>query len=65
MSTASQHSSDKTLCFWLGGLPPPAARGKLHLFSKAKYKSGDYQVRVSGLHSCQSPAAGLGTARPG
>lgn len=38
---------------------------KVHLSSKAKCKTGDYLVRVSGLCSCQSPAAELGTDRPG
>lgn len=38
---------------------------KVHLSSKAKCKAGDYLVRVSGLCSCQSPAAELGTDRPG
>lgn len=32
--------------------------------SETKFKAGDCLLRVSGLGSCQSPAAELGTDRP-
>lgn len=64
MSTASQAllGQDPMLLAWR--LASSRCQRQGPAFSKAKYKSGDYQVRVSGLHSRQSPTAGLGTARP-